>query len=102
MPLSSEIRAHLDHPIIDADGHLVEVMPIFDDYLQRIAGKDVAARYTEVGGWSGAPDPPRLVATDPPRAPATPGRRTDLVARADRCARPCHRVHPLAPLQPSR
>jgi len=29
-----EIRASLDHPVIDADGHLVEYWPEFDRYLK--------------------------------------------------------------------
>ncbi len=27
---SAEVRAQIDHPIIDADGHFVEVAPLFN------------------------------------------------------------------------
>jgi len=30
----AEIRASLDHPVIDADGHIIEYAPVFDRYLK--------------------------------------------------------------------
>ena len=42
---SADIRGRLDHPVIDADGHLIEVTPILLDYIARIGGKDAADRY---------------------------------------------------------
>lgn len=30
----AEIRASLDHPVLDADGHLIEYAPVFDRYLK--------------------------------------------------------------------
>ncbi len=30
----AEIRASLDHPVLDADGHLIEYGPVFDRYLK--------------------------------------------------------------------
>jgi len=42
---SAQIRARLNHPIIDSDGHTVEVGPLFFDYLKTVAGAGVAARY---------------------------------------------------------
>ena len=38
---SAEIRARLNHPIIDADGHLCEHMPTFLDYLRQTAGSEL-------------------------------------------------------------
>ena len=35
MTRSAKIRAQLDHPIIDADGHWLEPVPIFLDFLQQ-------------------------------------------------------------------
>jgi predicted TIM-barrel fold metal-dependent hydrolase len=35
---SAEIRAALDHPIIDADGHWTELFPIFFEYIDEVAG----------------------------------------------------------------
>jgi predicted TIM-barrel fold metal-dependent hydrolase len=31
---SARIRAQLDHPVIDGDGHIVELMPVFLDYVR--------------------------------------------------------------------
>ena len=45
---SIDIRAKLNHPVIDGDGHLVEVGPVFLDYLKRVGGPDMLARYREV------------------------------------------------------
>jgi predicted TIM-barrel fold metal-dependent hydrolase len=42
---SAEIRSQLDHPIIDADGHLLEFSPSFVDYLGKIGGAAFADRY---------------------------------------------------------
>ncbi len=42
---SADIRARLDHPVIDADGHTVECEPLFLDYLTQIGGASVTARY---------------------------------------------------------
>ena len=46
---AAEIRAGLDHPIIDADGHFVEVGPLLDDevasYIEQDAGKNLRERY---------------------------------------------------------
>lgn len=46
---SAEIRARLDHPVIDADGHTVECEPLFLEYLKQVGGADVTNRYV---AWS--------------------------------------------------
>src|SRR6188768_157938 len=38
------IRAGLDHPIVDVDGHIVESIAVVVDYMRRVAGDDVADR----------------------------------------------------------
>ena len=43
---AASIRAKLGHPVIDGDGHLIEVGPVFLDYLEEVAGPDVVGRYT--------------------------------------------------------
>ncbi len=56
---SAAIRARVDHPIIDSDGHQVEFGPIFIDFLREVGGAAVAERYTRGtgidpifnGGW---------------------------------------------------
>jgi predicted TIM-barrel fold metal-dependent hydrolase len=41
------IRRRLGHPVVDADGHLVEFMPMVIDCLREIAGDTVADRFVE-------------------------------------------------------
>jgi predicted TIM-barrel fold metal-dependent hydrolase len=51
MTSAAEVRARLDHPVIDADGHTVEFMPAVRDVLASVAGEDVAAKLLD--GQSG-------------------------------------------------
>src|SRR5580698_4685465 len=39
------IRARLEHPIIDSDGHLIEFLPLVRDLLVDLAGESVAQRF---------------------------------------------------------
>jgi predicted TIM-barrel fold metal-dependent hydrolase len=48
---SQEIRAHLNHPIIDSDGHTVEFLPAFIDVLTEVAGPRLADSYLKAGGF---------------------------------------------------
>ena len=47
MPLSksAKVRSQLKHPVVDADGHWLELQPIFADYLADYAGAKMADRY---------------------------------------------------------
>jgi predicted TIM-barrel fold metal-dependent hydrolase len=51
---SARIRAGLSHPIVDADGHFIETVPVFRsfflDYVKDLAGGDLAARFEASGG----------------------------------------------------
>ncbi|MEM7408911.1 MAG: amidohydrolase family protein [Myxococcota bacterium] len=51
---SADIRARLGHPVVDADGHLIETLPVFRsfflDYVKDLAGGDLAARFEAAGG----------------------------------------------------
>ena len=38
------IRASIDHPIVDGDGHLLEFLPMVFDIVRDIAGDDVMRR----------------------------------------------------------
>jgi len=46
---AAQVRDQVDHPIIDADGHFVEIGPILDDelatYLEETGGKELRDRY---------------------------------------------------------
>ncbi len=44
------VRAAIGHPVIDADGHVVEPLPIVIDYLRRVAGAEVADRFSLSSG----------------------------------------------------
>ena len=54
---SEEIRRNLGHPVVDCDGHLVEVVPHYLDSLKKVAGADVAERFGAAlragPGWLG-------------------------------------------------
>ena len=50
---SREIREQIDHPIVDCDGHLIEVLPHYLDSLKKVGGPELAA---QVGaGLAGGP-----------------------------------------------
>jgi predicted TIM-barrel fold metal-dependent hydrolase len=52
---SAAVRAKLDYPVIDGDGHWLEPIPILLDYLRDIAGPSMAERYlqskAQEAGW---------------------------------------------------
>jgi len=51
---ASRLRASLGHPVIDADGHLIETAPVFKGYLHEFVaehgGGDLAERFARAGG----------------------------------------------------
>ena len=42
------IRARLDHPVIDGDGHLIEFTPTVRDFMAEDAGEEIAKRFDQV------------------------------------------------------
>ena len=52
--VGAEIRARLPHPVVDADGHLIETAPVFKpfflDFVKDIGGGDMVARFEAAGG----------------------------------------------------
>jgi predicted TIM-barrel fold metal-dependent hydrolase len=44
---SADVRAGVGHPIIDADGHMVELPPVLEEYVKQLGGGDMAKRYAE-------------------------------------------------------
>ncbi len=46
-PTVAAIRERLGHPVIDSDGHLVEVRPIAMEYIARAGGADMVRRFGE-------------------------------------------------------
>ena len=52
---SAEIRSRLDHPIIDSDGHLIEVLPLLIDLVKKVGGASVARKmqsYVQDRTWA--------------------------------------------------
>jgi predicted TIM-barrel fold metal-dependent hydrolase len=45
---SARIRARLNHPIIDSDGHWIEYEPVALEYLERVGGARLVERYRKV------------------------------------------------------
>jgi predicted TIM-barrel fold metal-dependent hydrolase len=65
----SEVRARLDHPVIDCDAHVVEARFAIEDFLKDLAGPSVVERYRKCapfqqynqpsrGFWWGVPSGP--------------------------------------------
>ncbi len=44
---SAAVRGKLDYPVIDGDGHWLEPIPIFLDFLKDVAGAKVAEQYLQ-------------------------------------------------------
>ncbi len=42
---SRDIRSQLDHPVVDGDGHVIEVTPVLLEYLDDVGGAAVVDRY---------------------------------------------------------
>jgi len=65
MSKAAQVRAGLSHPIIDADGHFVELAPVFDEemltYLEEMGGRR-ARRYA---GDTGLTDTTTVLASHP-------------------------------------
>ena len=41
----AEVRAKLDHPVVDADGHLIECEWLLDEYVREVAGSEIHQRW---------------------------------------------------------
>ena len=42
---SAQIRAGLDHPLIDGDSHIIEYTPVLMDYIKQFGGSDAVTDY---------------------------------------------------------
>jgi len=53
---AAEARRRLGHPVVDADGHFIELMPLVDDevltYLEESGGPELRDRYRERAVWN--------------------------------------------------
>src|SRR5437867_4634156 len=60
---SAKVRKQLDHPVIDGDGHWLEQLPIFLDYLKQVGGPSLVEHFTSKDverGWYGMTKDERL------------------------------------------
>ena len=46
---SADVRARVGHPVIDADGHILELMPLAVDHLEKALGADLFKHYQDRG-----------------------------------------------------
>jgi hypothetical protein len=46
---SAALHARLGHPVVDADGHYLELMPVMLDYLEQIGGQRVVEGFKLFG-----------------------------------------------------
>ncbi len=44
---SAKIRAKLDHPIIDSDGHTLEILPVLLDFVKQVGGADMVKTFED-------------------------------------------------------
>src|SRR3954452_8378641 len=88
MTTSADVRASLDHPVIDADGHVQEYVPAALPYLREAMGAKAFDRYFEQGtalaAIMGAGTPEWRLARRLPQSAwwATPAKNTRDLATA--------------------
>ena len=41
---SRELRSRLNHPVIDTDGHMVELFPVIFDYIKQVGGPEMSEK----------------------------------------------------------
>ena len=51
---AARIRAKLDYPVLDGDGHWIESVPVLGDYLREVGGSQMADQYVAAQGRRGA------------------------------------------------
>jgi predicted TIM-barrel fold metal-dependent hydrolase len=51
-PRSAEIRARLNHPVIDSDGHMIEFEAGVTDYLKQVGGDSLVQHFNQWGSAS--------------------------------------------------
>ena len=42
---SEEIRSNLGHPVLDCDGHYIEVMPHYFDFVEQVGGSSMVKAF---------------------------------------------------------
>ena len=74
-------RAGLNHPVVDADGHVVEATPVILDFIKQVAGREMADRYIQFIQSFSRPNAPRKSFWLAPSGPNTIDRATAMLPR---------------------
>jgi len=78
--VGADIRAKLNHPIIDADGHMIETTFAILDFVKQVGGPKIAERYEKIlMGVSGGPS--RRAVWTANSGPATIDRVTGMLPK---------------------
>ncbi len=77
----TDIRAGLNHPVVDADGHVVEATPVILDFIKQVAGREMADRYIQFTQSFIRPNAPRKSFWLAPSGPNTIDRATAMLPR---------------------
>ncbi len=74
---SAEIRAGLGHPVIDCDGHYLELSPVIAEYVEKVGGPELATRFRETYLPAAGEDPGARTARGYFTDPSTPHERRE-------------------------
>ena len=75
------IRAAIEHPVVDADGHVVESLPVLVEYIAKVAGVGFLGYVPVVLDAIGRHRGNQVTRTDPP----TGGMDDPVVGVAGKC-----------------
>src|SRR5688572_26310152 len=52
---AARIRSRLNHPVVDSDGHMLEVNPVLHDFIRQVGGSRVMEKLArhQQGPWEG-------------------------------------------------
>ena len=76
----ADIRAKLDHPVIDADGHMIETTFAILDFVKQVGGAEFAERYEKIL-MSSSSGPSRRAVWTANSGPATLDRVTGMLPK---------------------
>jgi predicted TIM-barrel fold metal-dependent hydrolase len=77
----SEVRARLDHPVIDCDAHVVEARFAIEDFLKDLAGPSVVERYLKCAPYRQYNQPSRGFWWGVPSGPHTSDRAMSMLPK---------------------
>ena len=78
---AAEVRAKLGYPIVDADAHVIECGFAIQDFIAKVGGKDMAAKYDALGKANRGGTPYRQVFWASPSGPHTIDRVTVMLPK---------------------